>query len=501
MFSKIKILVLNNKWWTVLLVVIISVVTIFFRKDKTQELETVTVQKHNIVEEVSATGNVKPLSDLDLSFEIGGQVSKLYLSVGDKVYEGQFIVSLSNADLVAAVDQAKAGLKIAEANLALLKNGTRPEELNISKISLDDAVASLQSKMSDAYTKSDDAIRNNIDQIFNNPGTQSAKLNIVLNNSELEYDITSLRYEIESMLNSWSTSISSLSVKTVYSNLDKINLFLDKVALGVNSLTANSNITQTLIDKYKTAVSAARSSISTVYSGLNTVDTSYNYAKANYDLKIAGNTIESINASEATVEQARANLDAAVAKLSKSMIISPISGIITNINAKVGQTIQSGVVAVSVISYGKYDVEAFIPEADIAKIKIGNKARTTLDAYGSNTFFDTEVIKIDPSETVIENVPTYKVTFKFASSSDERIKSGMTANLDILTGNREGVLAVPSRSVYTIDNQKYVKLVDITDIKNTKETKVEIGIRGVDGYVEIISGLKEGDKVVASPKI
>ena len=270
---------------------------------------------------------------------------------------------------------------------------------------------------------------------------------------------------------------------------------------GVNSLTTNSNLTQTTIDKYKLAVSSARSDISLAYSNLNVVESAYNSAKSNYDLKIAGNTEDTINAQVAMVEQAKANIDSAQAKLNKSIIYSPINGVITKVIAENGQTIQSGVVAISVISYGQYDVESFIPEADIAKIKVGNVATTTLDAYGSDTFFETQVIKIDPGETVIENVPTYKITLKFASSSDSRIKSGMTANLDILTNQKSNVIAVPSRSVYSLNNQKYVKLIDPKDLKNIIEVKVETGIRGVDGYVEIISGLKEGDKIVASPNI
>ena len=254
--------------------------------------------------------------------------------------------------------------------------------------------------------------------------------------------------------------------------------------------------------------SCARASISLASSNLSTVTNQYqsalsslNIANSQLTLIKTGATNYQLQAEEATVEQAQANVDSAKAKLAKSIIVSPIKGVITNINAKVGQTIQSGVMAISVISYGEYDVESFVPEADIAKIKIGNIATTTLDAYGSDTFFETQVVKIDPGETVIENVPTYKVTLKFASSSDNRIKSGMTSNLDILTGQKADVLAVPSRSVYSIDSQKYVKLVDLKNPKNIIETKIETGMRGVDGYVEIISGLKVGDKIVASPNI
>ena len=65
-------------------------------------------------------------------------------------------------------------------------------------------------------------------------------------------------------------------------------------------------------------------------------------AAANYNLELAGNTPDSIAAQEAAVEQAQANIDAAQAQLDKSIIYSPIDGVITNVNAKVGETMQSG---------------------------------------------------------------------------------------------------------------------------------------------------------------
>jgi HlyD family secretion protein len=491
---KIKNFVKKNKWWTVLIVaVIIILLFLILGNKKSSTAENITVNRHNIVEEVSVTGNVKPLSDLDLSFESSGQVAHLNVSAGDKVYQGQYLASLSNADLVASLEQAKAGLKIAQANLS--------SGLVSSKSSLNDALTSLQSKIADAYTKADDAIRNNVDQMFQSPRTYSAQIIIPIGDFQLETDINALRYHLESLLNDWNIQGASLPIKTAYSNLDEIKLFLDKVALAVNALNTNSSVSQTNIDKYKAALSGARSSISLAYANLNAADSAYNSAKLNYDLQVSGNTSGISSVQEATVEQAQANVDAAQAMLNKSIIISPINGVISNVVAKVGQTMQPGVAAISVISYGQYDVESYIPEADIAKVKVGDVATTTLDAYGSDTFFDTSVIKIDPGETIIENVPTYKVTLKFASTSDIRIKSGMTANLDILTGQRNNVLAVPSRSVYSIDNQKYVKLIDPKDSKKITETIVETGIRGVDGYIEIISGLKDGDKIVASPNI
>jgi len=522
-FSKIKTFVKNNKKWTALIVIILLVLAYFiFGNKKTTIIDTVTVERHNITEEVSATGNVEPLSNLVLSFESSGQVSHVYVSVGDKVYKGQILATLSNADLVASLEQAKAGLKITEANFSSVKNGSTLEQIAVNESQVEKAKSdlygskiSLVNSIKDSYTKSDDMIRNYVDLMFLNPRSQNPSL-LFQTDFQLQNDIISGRANIENILNSWvnSTSILNinsdfdLSVSASINNLTVIQTFLQNLALAINKLIPNSTISQTTITLWKTNISNARSAIDLSLSNLSSVSNQYkafgstlDIANSQLSLIKAGATAEQLKVQEATVEQAQANVDSAQARLNKSMIFSPINGVITNVSAKVGQTMQPGVSAISVISFGQYNVESFIPEADIAKIKIGNKSTTTLDAYGSNTFFDTFITKIDPAETVIQNVPTYKITLEFASSSDNRIKSGMTANLDILTGQKSDVLAVPSRSVYSIDTDKYVKLVDSKDNTKKIETKVETGMRGVDGYIEIISGLNEGDKIVASPNI
>ncbi len=93
---------------------------------------------------------------------------------------------------------------------------------------------------------------------------------------------------------------------------------------------------------------------------------------------------------------------------------------------------------------------------------------------------------------MIEGVPTYKVTLYF-NDRDERVRSGMTANLDILTERREGVFRIPSRAVTTKDGKKIVR---VPDISGLREVVVETGLRGSDGSIEIVSGLSEGDEVV-----
>ncbi|HJN62222.1 MAG TPA: hypothetical protein QGH92_01300, partial [Candidatus Parcubacteria bacterium] len=93
---------------------------------------------------------------------------------------------------------------------------------------------------------------------------------------------------------------------------------------------------------------------------------------------------------------------------------------------------------------------------------------------------------------IVDGVATYKVTFQFIED-DERIKSGMTANIDITSDNRENVIAVPQRSIIRKNGDKFVR---ILDGNNVKEIKVETGLYGSDGNIEIIRGINEGDKVI-----
>ena len=294
-------------------------------------------------------------------------------------------------------------------------------------------------------------------------------------------------------------SISSLSAQiiTQYSqeaknNLRAVQTYLDKIAAAINSLSANSSLSQTTIDTYKASVAAARADLTAALGGLTASDEKFRNASSKLALKVAGTAKEQIDAQEATVEAAQAKVMNINAQLAKTIIRAPISGVVTREDAKVGEIATIGVSLVAVISDTKYEIKAYVPEADIAKIKISDKAEITLDAYGNDVRFEGVVTKIDPAETTIENVSTYKVTLLF-TKDDQRIKSGMTANIDIIGERRENAIVLSGRLIATKENIKTVTLVDGAGI--FREVIVTTGLRGSNGDVEILSGLREGDKI------
>ncbi len=486
---------LKRHWLISLIIVILAVFFvyfIFFRKSGSLP-ETVEAKRGNIVQEVSVTGKVKPSQSVDLAFEKAGKVAWVGAKVGDRVVGGQVLASQVNGDIAAQLDQAKASVKEQQAKLDELKKGTRPEEIQIQQAKVNNARADLADKIDDAYTKSDDAVRNKADQVFSNPRTANPQINNYLGiESILKNDIEWRRVLTENILNAWKSS-GGVDAAAAKKNLNEVKIFLDKTALAVNNATANSNLSQATLDDWKTAISAGRTNVNTAVVNLAAAESTLANEENELALDKAGSTPEQIANQEAKVEQAEASVKNYAAQLSKTILSSPIFGIVTKQDAKQGEIAAANAVVASVISEAQFEIETNVPEADIAKVKKGDKARVTLDAYTGDVVFDANVSKIDPGETMVEGVATYKTTLQFAKK-DERVKSGMTANIDILTAQKENVIVIPRRLVIARNGDKFVKKLGAGN--QITEIKVETGLAGSDGNIEIISGLSEGDKII-----
>lgn len=502
------------------IIILIAIIVIgvgsflYFTRTKTPLYETVAVERGTLTEEVSVTGNVTPLQSADLAFEKGGKIKSINTDIGKQVFVGQILAEIDNADLRAGILDAEANLAAENAKLAEFKRGSRPEELQVSetkvanaRISKTDADQNLRDKIGDAYTKADDAVRNQVDQFMSNPRTPTPQLNFVVADDQLRIDIVQKRYTVELLFLPWQKDISALgsaenpkqSGELAQKNLALIKGFLDKVALAVNALTPSGTLSQTTIDSYKGSITTARSNINTAIVNLTAAEEKFRAAEStlllaqnDLTLKQSGVGEEQITGEEARVQQAEAKVATARAQYDKTILRSPIDGIVTKKEAKEGEIVAPNALVVSVISDQKFEIEVNIPETDIARVVKGNGATVTLDTYGDSVVFDATVGSIDPAATVIEGVPTYKTTLYF-KKSDARVKSGMTANIAIETDRRENVLSVPIRTVTTVKEKKTVSLIN-TD-GTLREVPVQTGMKSSDGRIEIQSGLNEGDRI------
>jgi len=488
----------------------------FFIRTKPSALKIFTVTKGEVKSEVSVTGKVKPAKSLDLAFEKSGRIVRIYAKVGDKVGEGQQLVSLDNSDLIAQLAQAQANLKSQEAKLEQLKKGTRPEQIKIHQAQLDKAKQDLTNYYSgtvnvlaDSYTKSDDAIRKQVGGLFTGLTTSNPQLIFSSSDSQAVIDAQTKTAASIAALDSWRSQLSVLNssdsvlIEQAINNsgkyLNTIKSMLDRLT---DSLNSSFGISSATIDSYKLNVNTARVNVNTAITNISNQSQSILSQKivvqTNQDqlsLDLAGSTAEDISYQQAQVDSAAANVAYYQSQVSKTVLRALFSGTVTKVNFDPGDIIPANTAAVSLIGAGQYEIEANIAESDIADVKIGDTARVTLDAYGSDVVFGAKVVQIDLSSTVLEGVATYKTTLQFLNS-DSRILAGFTANVDILSALKENALYVPTRDILTRDTKKYVKLVK--DEKNgiVEESQITIGLRGSEGRTEVLSGLKEGDKIV-----
>jgi RND family efflux transporter MFP subunit len=201
---------------------------------------------------------------------------------------------------------------------------------------------------------------------------------------------------------------------------------------------------------------------------------------------------EEKNAKRLASEQAREAVRTLEARMQESILFSPMDGMITRLDMNVGETATPSTVIAHIIKADTMVVEARVPESDITKIKVGMQSIITFDALYADEVFDADIVHIDLAPTIVQDVVSYEVTFRLRTI-DERLKEGMTANIDIETNKREAVLTVPFRVLTKENGKTYatVKQADGTFVK----TEVIVGLEGDNGTIEIKSGLQEGDVV------
>jgi macrolide-specific efflux system membrane fusion protein len=139
-------------------------------------------------------------------------------------------------------------------------------------------------------------------------------------------------------------------------------------------------------------------------------------------------------------------------------------------------------------------IEALINEANIAYLKVGQPVSITFDAFGGDKKFTGTIAQVDPSAETSDGVVNYKIKVSL-SSKDATIRPGMNANIDVSAGGATNVLAIPNVLIIKKDGKTFVNVITDEKKKKYKEVEVKTGFIGDSNLVEIVSGLKEGDKV------
>ncbi|MDH5715177.1 MAG: efflux RND transporter periplasmic adaptor subunit [Candidatus Aminicenantes bacterium] len=156
-----------------------------------------------------------------------------------------------------------------------------------------------------------------------------------------------------------------------------------------------------------------------------------------------------VKANQARLEQAQAQLDTSSVDFEHTVIKSPIDGIVISRNVNVGQTVaasfQAPVLFVIANDLRQMQVNCSVDEADIGKVKEGQQAKFTVDAFPDDTFYG-RVTQVRFSPVELQNVITYDSIIE-VENPELKLKPGMTATVTIIVAESKDVLMVHNQAV------------------------------------------------------
>lgn len=204
-----------------------------------------------------------------------------------------------------------------------------------------------------------------------------------------------------------------------------------------------------------------------------------------------------VRAARATLAQSEAALQVARVARSHGAMTAPFDGLLAEVNVDPGEQAQAGAPIFEIIDDSRLHVEATVDEADIARVKVGQPAVLRLDALPDRPIAGT-VSKLDPTVRMdAKGARTLRIEVEVSDLPRAReagVRPGMSANVDVVVAEKQNVLNLPTnviigrgtkRSVFVIDNGV------------ARERPIQIGISSWE-RTEILSGLGEGDRVVAT---
>jgi HlyD family secretion protein len=234
----------------------------------------------------------------------------------------------------------------------------------------------------------------------------------------------------------------------------------------------------------------------------------------------------SLNAAELNLKVLEHNLTAADAQIDQAKetlgyttIASPLNGVVTRINAKVGEMVVTGMMnnpGTKILEVGDLSqmlAVAQVDEADVGKLEVGQKAKVFIDAYPNHEFKGTVYTIALSTDLSRQGTKYYKT--EILLESDQRLHSGLTANVDIETHKYSNVLAVPSQAVMTreIDSLP-LDIRDNSPHVDKSKTFATVVFRYVNGKAAITpvkigpsnlthtvleAGVEKGEKVIMGP--
>ncbi|MDE2573102.1 MAG: efflux RND transporter periplasmic adaptor subunit [bacterium] len=408
---------------------------------------TVPVKYGNISAAVNESGTVNPVNEVQVGTEVSGTVSKLNVDYNSTVKKGQVLAELQPTSFQAADMQARGTLAAAQAQASAQSSTMKQAEANIQA-----ALATEQQQRANAL---------------------QAQANIAKAQSQLKLDHSTAQRDRQLLAQGYISQSQADADATTAAN-DEAALRAAQAAYAAAQAQAAAALSQVRGAQAQAAASASQRQ---VYAG-------------------------QIEADSGQVQQASYNL-------SRTVIRSPIDGIVVSRGVSVGQTVaasfQTPTLFVIASSLKDMQIDVSVDEADVGNLHTGDSATITVPAFPNVDFHGTvKQLRVNP--TVTQNVVTYDAVVAVHDDS-ARLMPGMTANVTIAVAKHAHALVVPTSALLYRPSGggggtagAPGSKVTLSVLRESKPVQVPVLIGLSDGTnVEITSGdLHEGDAVIVA---
>ncbi|MGG1658127.1 efflux RND transporter periplasmic adaptor subunit [Brevibacillus sp. NRS-1366] len=409
------------------------------------------VKRGDISETVLASGTVQASKRTSLSFsdaeEAKDAVSAIQVKIGDQVKTGQVLATMDDSVAKIQVTNAKANLLSAQAKLEDAQKRKSAAEISTLQANVNQAKAEL------------DMAKESID--VQKAANEEAKAKASLANAEKTFASQKALFE--------AGAISKTEYDSAQTSLDQAQRDHNTAVLSASQTKGQS---QSKVEQAQAAYQTAIEALNEAHEGPDSA---------------------TVLTAKAAVEQAKTQLQQAQKALKAVTLIAPMDGVIVQLNGNVGEIPASDFIIMDNSNSGDLEVLAEISQSDIGKVKEGLNVFFTTSSY-TDQKFSGKVKLVYPEAKTNSGVTTYDVLLS-VTNKEGMLKIGMNMNVTIEIGTHQNVLLVSAQALQTRNGEDGVYLTHSEANRPYRFQPVKIGYFASD-KVEIMEGLKEGDRVV-----
>jgi len=406
---------------------------------------TLAVTRGTVKQSVTVVGQLVGTRQATLSFGVSGALGQLDAHPGERVQANQVLAQLNERALQYEIQTAQLNLVTAQANLKLRQTPATDAEVAAARAQVASALSSYNAAVN-RYAHRDEQItiaRANLE-----------RANLALQNAQAAYDQVAWRPEVGALPESAALQGATIEYQA---------------ALAAYNLAA-AEINDSAVQAASHALAQARAQLGTL---------------------TAPPDPNEIAVAQAAVDSAQLALTQAQANLAQSKLTAPFDGILVAVNARAGGWINAGAPIFEISDPTQVEARGTLTQEDYPLAQIGQAAQLFFDAL-PGLDVQGRVTQIVPLREVGTTRPLYPIYIALDSSATG-LAPGMTFDAQILIAEREDVLKLPRAVVRASSND--TTTVKVWDGVQVVDKEITIGLRG-DTYLEIVSGLSEGEQVV-----